>query len=40
MKLFFSPNACSLAPHIVLREAGVSDVDIEKLKADGALLVP
>jgi len=23
MKLFFSPNACSLAPHIVLREAGV-----------------
>jgi glutathione S-transferase len=41
MKLFFSPGACSLAPHIVLREAGLSfgleKVDTGKhTTADGA----
>jgi glutathione S-transferase len=30
MKLYFSPGACSLSPHIVLREAGLS-FDIEKV---------
>ena len=30
MKLFFSPGACSLAPHIVLREAGTAFV-LEKV---------
>jgi len=29
MKLYYSPGACSLSPHIVLREAGV-DVDLVK----------
>ena len=30
MKLFYSPGACSLSPHIVLREAGV-DVALERV---------
>lgn len=38
MKLYFSPAACSLAPHIVLREAGVPfalhKVDTEKHLTD------
>lgn len=41
MKLFFSPGACSLAPHIVLREAGglfsLEKVDLAKhVTASGA----
>jgi glutathione S-transferase len=41
MKLFFSPGACSLSPHIVLREAGQNfdlvQVDLrEKKTKDGA----
>jgi glutathione S-transferase len=30
MKLYYSPGACSLAPHIVAREAGVA-LDLEKV---------
>jgi len=30
MKLFYSPGACSLSPHIVLREAGIP-VDLEQV---------
>ena len=32
MKLFYMPGACSLAPHIVAREAGI---DLELVKVDG-----
>ena len=36
MKLYYAPGACSLAPHIVAREAGL-DVQLEKVEfgADG-----
>jgi glutathione S-transferase len=30
MKLYFSPGACSLSPHIVLREAGI-DAELEQV---------
>ena len=30
MKLYYSPGACSLSPHIVAREAGI-DVELEKV---------
>jgi glutathione S-transferase len=41
MKLYFSPAACSLAPHIVLREAGTPFIALkvdtaQHLTADGA----
>ena len=30
MKLYYSPGACSLSPHIVLREAGIQ-ADLEQV---------
>jgi glutathione S-transferase len=44
MKLYFSPGACSLSPHIVLREAGLSfdleqvDIRAKKTKSGGDYL--
>ena len=44
MKLYFSPGACSLSPHIVLREAGLSfeleqiDIRARKTKSGGDYL--
>lgn len=44
MKLYYSPGACSLSPHIVLREAGVPfdleqvDLKAKKTKAGGDFL--
>ncbi len=31
MRMFYTPGACSLAPHIVLREAGLN-IDLEKVQ--------
>jgi glutathione S-transferase len=46
MKLYYSPGACSLSPHIVLREAGLPfelervDLQAKKLKASGGDFLP
>jgi glutathione S-transferase len=46
MKLYYSPGACSLSPHIVLREAGLKfelervDLAAKKLKENGADYLP
>jgi glutathione S-transferase len=46
MKLYYSPGACSLSPHIVLREAGLTfdlervDLATKKLKESGADYLP
>ena len=46
MKLYYTPGACSLSPHIVLREAGLKfdlervDLASKKLKESGADYLP
>jgi glutathione S-transferase len=46
MKLYYTPGACSLSPHIVLREAGLKfdlervDLAAKKLKDSGADYLP
>ncbi len=36
MKLYYSPGACSLSPHIVAREAGIA-IELEKVDLDALL---